>query len=115
MLFVGNTNLKGNIIMLKFQNNHTTVIANFEDFILIVYVVIDELYHLFALPEVVHRQHVLDAKLSDPEIITISICREMIGIDSEHAWFSFVKRNYCHLFPQLCSRNHFNRTRKALM
>ena len=34
--------------MLKFQNNNTTVIATFEDFILTVYVIIDELYHQFA-------------------------------------------------------------------
>ena len=30
--------------MLKFQNNNTTVIATFEDFILTTYVIIDELY-----------------------------------------------------------------------
>lgn len=57
--------------MLKFQNNNTTVIATFEDFILTTYVIIDELYHQFALPEVAKRRHVLDAKLSDSEIITI--------------------------------------------
>lgn len=101
--------------MLKFQNNHTTVITTFEDFILTVYVVIDELYHQFAPSEVIHRRHVLDAKLSDPEIITISLCGELAGIDSENAWFSFVKKNYRHLFPQLCSRSRFNRTRRALM
>ena len=101
--------------MLKFQNNNTTVIATFEDFILTVYVVIDELYRRFAPSEVIHRRHVLDAKLSDPEIITISICGELAGIDSENAWFSFVKKNYRHLFPQLCSRSRFNRTRRALM
>ena len=54
--------------MLKFQNNNTTVIATFEDFILTTYVIIDELYHQFALPEVAKRRHVLDAKLSDSEI-----------------------------------------------
>ena len=64
--------------MLKFQNNNTTVIKTFEDFILTV---------------VTSRRHILDAKLSDPEIITISICGELAGIDSENAWFSFVKKN----------------------
>ena len=39
----------------------------------------------------------------------------MAGVDSENAWFSFVKQNYRHLFPQLCSRSRFNRTRRALM
>ena len=101
--------------MLKFQDNNTTVIATFEDFILTVYVVIDELYRQFAPSEVIHRRHVLDAKLSNSEIITISICGELAGIDSENAWFSFVKKNYRHLFPQLCSRSRFNRTRRALM
>lgn len=101
--------------MLKFQNNNTMVIATFEDFILTVYVVIDELYRQFAPSEVIHRRHALDAKLSDSEIITINICGELAGIDSENAWFSFVKKNYRHLFPQLCSRSRFNRTRRALM
>ena len=38
-----------------------------------------------------------------------------LSVDSENAWFSFVKRNYRHLFPQLCSRSRFNRTRRALI
>ena len=101
--------------MLKLQNNNTTVIKTFEDFILTVYVIIDDLYHQFAPPEVISRRHILDAKLSDPEIITISICGELAGIDSENAWFSFVKKNYRHLFPKLCSRSRFNRTRRALL
>ena len=101
--------------MLKFQNNDTTIIATFEDFILTTYVIIDELYHRFAPSEVKRRRHVLDAKLSDSEIITIALCGELVGIDSENAWFSFVKKNYRHLFPQLCSRSRFNRTRRALM
>ena len=101
--------------MLKFQDNNTTIIATFEDFILTVYVLIDDLYHQFAPPEVTSRRNILDAKLSDPEIITISICGELAGIDSENAWFSFVKKNYRHLFPNLCSRSRFNRTRRALL
>ena len=55
ILFVGHTNLKGGIIMLKFQNNDTTIIATFEDFILTTYVIIDELYHRFAPSEVRKR------------------------------------------------------------
>ena len=63
--------------MLEFQNNNTTVLATFEDFILTVYVIIDELYYHFAPRVVTGKRHVLDAKLSDPEIITISICGEI--------------------------------------
>ena len=101
--------------MLKFHDNNTTPIATFEDFILTAYVIIDELYRRFSPPEVARRRHVLDARLSDPEIITISICGELAGIDSENAWYSFIKRNYHHLFPTLCSRSRFNRTRRALL
>lgn len=101
--------------MLKFHDNNTTLLATFEDFILTAYVIIDELYRRFAPPEVAARRHVLDAKLSDSEIITISICGELAGIDPENAWYSFIKRNYRHLFPNLCSRSRFNRTRRALL
>lgn len=101
--------------MLKFQDNYTTTIATFEDFILTVYVMIDELYCRFAPPEVTQRRQIQNAKLSDPEIITIGICGELAGIDSENAWYSFVKRNYRYLFPNLCSRSRFNRTRRALL
>lgn len=97
--------------MLKFHDNNTTPIATFEDFILTAYVIIDELYRRFAPPEVAARRHVLDARLSDPEIITISICGELAGIDSENAWYSFIKRNYHHLFPTLCSRSRFSEQR----
>lgn len=101
--------------MLKFHDNNTTLITTFEDLILTAYVIIDDLYRRFAPPEVAGRRHVLDARLSDPEVITISICGELAGIDSENAWYSFIKRNYHHLFPTLCSRSRFNRTRRALL
>lgn len=78
--------------MLKFQDNNTTILTTFEDFILTVYVIIDELYHYFSPPEVINRRHALDAKLSDSEIITICVCGELAGVDSENAWFSFLKK-----------------------
>ena len=101
--------------MLKFQTNYTTTIQNFEDFILVVFVLIDDLYQTYAPVSVTQRRNVEQAKLSDSEIITISICGELFGIDSEKAWFSFVKKNYKHLFPRIGSRSRFNRTRRALL
>lgn len=100
---------------MKFYIHDTTAPTTFEDFILMVYVIIDDLYLRYAPPEVAKRRHASDAKLSDPEIITISLCGELVGIDSENAWYSFVKKNYRHLFPCLCSRSRFNRTRRALL
>ena len=82
---------------------------------LLVYTIIDDLYHQFVPTSVSQRRNVDTAKMSDSEIITLSICGELAGIDSENAWYSFVKRNYRHLFPRLCSRTRFNRTRGALL
>ncbi len=101
--------------MLKFQDDYTTLIATFEDFILLVYTIIDDLYQQFVPASVSQRRNVDAAKMSDSEIITLSICGELIGMDSENAWYSFVKRNYRHLFPMLCCRTRFNRTRRALL
>lgn len=101
--------------MLKFQDHYTTLIATFEDFILLVYTIIDDLYKQFVPASVSQRRNVNTAKMSDSEIITPSICGELVGTDSENAWYSFVKRNYRHLFPKLCSRTRFNRTRRALL
>lgn len=101
--------------MLKIQNDYTTTLTTFEDLIIIIYVIIDDLYQHVAPPEVSMRRNVQQAQLSDPEIITISLCGELAGVDSENAWYSFVKKNYNHLFPKLCSRSRFNRTRRALL
>lgn len=101
--------------MQKFQNNDTTIPATFEDFILAVYVFIDVLYWEYAPKTVSHRRNIQDAKFSDSKIITISICGELVGIDSENAWFSFVKRNYRYLFPEICNRSRFDRTCRALL
>ena len=76
---------------------------------------IDDLYKQFVPASVSQRRNVNTAKMSDSEIITLSICGELVGTDSENAWYSFVKRNYRHLFPKLCSRTRFNRTRRALL
>ena len=83
--------------------------------ILFVYTVIDDLYQQFALACVSQRRNADSARLSDSEIITLSICGELIGMGSENVWYSFMKRNYRHLFPQLCSCIRFNRTKRALL
>ena len=68
----------------------------------------------YALDNIWRRHNKDKAKLSDAEIITISICGELIRINSENSWFNFVEKNYCHLFPNLCSRGRFNTTKKLL-
>lgn len=46
---------------------------------------IDDRYQQYAPVSVSSRGDVKDAKLSDSEIITISIGGELVGIDSENA------------------------------
>ena len=100
---------------MKFQDNYNMKIENMEDLILISYVMIDELYKQYAPQEVTKRKNVSKVKLSDSEIITISICGELAGIDSENSWYNFVKKNYRYLFPDLCCRSKFNRKRRDLL
>ena len=54
--------------------------------------------------EIKNRKDIAEARGSDAEIITISIVGEMMGVDSETAWHSSVKKNYSYLFPHLCCR-----------
>ena len=101
--------------MLKFQEDYNIAHQSFEDLILVIFVLVDDLYKKVAPKAVKHRPNINKAILSDSEIITIALCGEILGIDSEKAWYSFVKKNYRHLFPKMCDRSQFNRTRRNLM
>ena len=45
-----------------------------------------------------NRRNIKDIKLSDSEIITISIVGELLTIDSEKSFFSLLKKNIKHYF-----------------
>ncbi len=57
---------------MKFQDDYSTIIATFEDFILLVYAIIDDLYQQFVPSSVSQRRNITSAKMSDSEIITYS-------------------------------------------
>lgn len=101
--------------MLKFQEDYNIAHQSFEDLILVIFVLVDDLYKKVAPKAVKKRPNINKAILSDSEVITIALCGEILGIDSEKAWYSFVKKNYRHLFPKMCDRSQFNRTRRNLM
>ena len=71
--------------MLKFQDDYTALITTFEDFILLVYTMIDDLYKHLIPPTVSNRRNITTAQMSDLEIIALSICSEIVYIDSEKA------------------------------
>ncbi len=56
-----------------------SIYATFDVFILLVYTSIDDLYQQFVPASVSQTKNVNTAKMSDSEIITLSICGELIG------------------------------------
>ena len=55
---------------------------------------IDDAYNEIIPCEIKNRRNISDSKLSDSEIISISIVGEALTVDSEKAWFYFVKKNF---------------------
>jgi hypothetical protein len=53
-------------------------------------------------------------KMSDCEIIALSLVGEAIGIDSENYLFGKIKADHIHDFPNLIDRSRFNRRRRRL-
>lgn len=53
-------------------------------------------------------------KMSDCEIIALSLTGESIGIDSKNYFWKKLKTNYSICFPNLIERSRFNRRRKRL-
>ncbi len=87
---------------------------NLSDFFLVTYVIIDDLYHQITPDEIRFRRNYFQVKLSYNEMITLALVGELQFITSEKDWMSFVRKNYKHLFPNLCDRTRFKRTRSNL-
>lgn len=100
--------------MLEFTNYSIQSIDDLKDIFTICYTIIDDIYKKIAPLQITDRRNLSHCKLSDSEIITISLVGEMSTIDSENAWFNFVKKNYTDLFPTIGDRTRFNRTRRNL-
>lgn len=84
-------------------------IENLKDLVIVAYVIIDDIYHDVTPTHIKNRRNVNDSKMSDSEIITISIIGELLTIDSEKAWLGFCKKNMRDLFPKFCHRTRFKR------
>lgn len=102
------------IKMLEFTYYNTEKIDNLKDFFTVAFVLIDDIYNEIIPNSIKNRRNILESKLSDTEIITISIVGEALTIDSEKAWFYFVKKNLRDLFPNICDRTRFNKTKRNL-
>jgi hypothetical protein len=87
------------------------MIADFEDFCLWMYVLIDDLWAAVA-PMV--RRPGPAPRCSDSELLTMIVVGECCGWDQETELLSQWRR-YRHLFPILPERSRFNRRRRHLM
>src|SRR5699024_3473663 len=87
--------------MLEFNNYYIPKLENLTDLYTIIYTIIDDIYNNIIPINIRNRRNINDSKLSDSEIITISIIGELLTIDSEKAFFSLLSREYKHLFPKL--------------
>ena len=100
--------------MLELNNYYIQEQKNLTDLFTNVFVIIDDIYNEIIPISISNRRNINDSKLSDSEIITISIVGELLTIDSEKALFSLLKREYKNLFPKLGDRTRFNRTKRNL-
>lgn len=100
--------------MLELNNYYIQEQKNLTDLFTNVFVIIDDIYNEIIPMSISNRRNINDSKLSDSEIITISIVGELLTIDSEKALFSLLKREYKNLFPKLGDRTRFNRTKRNL-
>ena len=100
--------------MLEFNNYYIQEQENLTDLFTNIFVIIDDMYNEIITITVSNRHNIKDSKLSDSEIITISIVGELLTIDSEKAFFSLLKREYKNLFPKIGDRTRFNRTKRNL-
>ncbi len=90
-----------------------TTALNLEDLLSVSFIIIDDLHEQHFPNATAHRPGP-NSKLADSEVIAIAWVGEMVGIDSERAWYSFVKKEFSHLFPHLPQRSRFNRRRRNL-
>ncbi len=80
--------------MLEFNNYYIQDRENLTDLFTNIFAIIDDIYNEIIPMTISNRRNIKDSKLSDSEIVTISIVGELLTIDSEKALFNSLKREY---------------------
>ena len=80
--------------MLEFNNYYIQDLENLTDLFTNIFAIIDDIYNEIIPMTISNRRNIKDSKLSDSEIVTISIVGELLTIDSEKALFNSLKREY---------------------
>ena len=85
-----------------------------DDLILHLFVFVDNLYADLAPEHIRRRPGYHRLRLSDSEVLTLSLLQEALSLDSEASFFRHARRSLLHLFLHLTSRDRYHRRRKAL-
>lgn len=87
--------------------------SDIEDLLSDAFIIIDDFYKQFVPKEVQNRPGP-DSQLTDSEVMAIAWTGELLSVDSENAWYGFVKKHFSYLFVYLPDRSRFNRRRRDL-
>ena len=81
-------------MMLELNNYYIQELENLTDLFTNIFVIIDDIYNEIIPIGIRNKRNIKDSKLSDNEIITISIVGELLTIDSEKSFFSLIDCQY---------------------
>ena len=81
-------------MMLELNNYYIQELENLTDLFTNIFVIIDDIYNEIIPIGIRNRRNIKDSKLSDSEIITISIVGELLTIDSEKSFFNLIDCQY---------------------
>lgn len=89
------------------------MIDTFADLCTAIYVLVDDLYQIVAVPHD-HRPGPR-SEFADSEVITVTLVAELLGLDEETRFLTYLRRHHLDLFPALPDRTRFNRRRRRLI
>lgn len=88
--------------------------CSWEDILTAWFVWVDDLYKGLSAEGMVRRERGPRPRLSDSEVITLSLFCDTFFQGKEELALSFVRQHYLALFPGLLGESRFNRRRRAL-
>jgi hypothetical protein len=100
--------------LIAYVKKYNIKIERLEDIFLIIFTIFDDAYKNGTYQRIRRNWNKAKSKLSDTEIMTIAVLGEILGYDSENAWFHFVKSNFSHLFPDMCGRETYIKRKQNL-
>lgn len=87
--------------------------VDIETLFTLVFVLVDDWYKKYGV-DLLKGKRGAKPVFSDSEVITLTIMMDFIPFPSERQFYSFVRANYLHLFPDLIDRSQFNRRARNL-